>query len=107
VIVCSCAVVSQRDIELAVFQIMSSGLGLLPTPGLVFRHLKKRMNCCSCASVTVSTIYAAIDHLAEEAQLCPFVLAQARAKLIRIEDRRERRQRRIEAACYVRRNVAA
>lgn len=105
-IVCSCAAVSQREIELAVFQIMSSEPGLLPTPGIVFRHLKKRMNCCACASITVSTIYAAMDHLAEEAKLCPFVLAEARAKLIRIEDRRERRQRRIEA-CYIRRNAAA
>ena len=89
-IVCSCAVVSQRDIELAVFEVMSSVPSLLPTPGVVFRHLKKRMNCCTCAPVAVSAIYAAMDRLAQQTHLCPFLLAEARAKLIRIEERRER-----------------
>ena len=97
VIVCSCAVVSDRDIELAVYDIMSSGPGMLPTPGVVFRHLRKKMNCCSCASITVSAIYVAMDRLARDTRLCPFALAEARAKLIRIEERRERRQRRIDA----------
>src|SRR5260221_696223 len=31
---------------------MSTGPGLLPTPGVVFRHLNKKMNCCRCAPVT-------------------------------------------------------
>jgi len=96
-IVCSCAVISDRDIEIAVSEIMSAGPGLLPTPGVVFRHLNKKMNCCTCAPVTVAAIYAAMDRLAETTRVCPFVLAEARAKLIRIEERRVQRQHRINA----------
>jgi hypothetical protein len=98
VIVCSCAVISDRDIELAVSEIMSASPGLLPTPGVVFRHLNKKMNCCTCAPVAVAAIYAAMDRLAKTTHVCPFALAEARAKLIRIEERRERRQRRLDNA---------
>ena len=96
-IVCSCAVITDRDIDIAVSEIMSTGPGLLPTPGVVFRHLNKKMNCCRCAPVTVSAIYAAMDRLERTTRVCPFALAEARARLIRIEERRERRQRRIDA----------
>ncbi|MGO4685266.1 (2Fe-2S)-binding protein [Hyphomicrobium sp. 2TAF46] len=96
-IVCSCAVISDRDIDVAVSEIMSTGPGILPTPGVVFRHLNKKMNCCTCAPVTVAAIYAAMDRLAETTRVCPFVLAEARAKLIRIEERRQQRQQRINA----------
>jgi len=98
VIICSCAVISDRDIEVAVSEIMSSDPGLLPTPGVVFRHLSKKMNCCRCAPVAVGTIYAAMDRLAQSTRVCPFALAEARAKLTRIEERRERRQRRLDDA---------
>lgn len=97
-ILCQCAVISDRDIELAVSEIMSAGPGLLPTPGVVFRHLKKKMNCCTCAPVAVAAIYAAMDKLAKDTRVCPFALAEARAKLVRLEERREQRQRRIAAA---------
>ncbi len=96
-IVCSCAVITDSDIEVAVSEIMSIGPGILPTPGVVFRHLNKKMNCCTCAPVAVTAIYAAMDRLAETTRVCPFALAEARARLIRIEERRERRQRRIDA----------
>lgn len=96
-IVCSCAVISDRDIEVAVSEIMGTGPGLLPTPGVVFRHLNKKMNCCRCAPVTVAAIYAAMDRLERSTRVCPFALAEARAKLVRIEERRERRQQRIDA----------
>jgi hypothetical protein len=102
VIVCSCAVISDRDIELAVSEIMSASPGLLPTPGVVFRHLNKKMACCTCAPVTVAAIYSAMDRLAQTTRVCPFVLAEARAKLIRIEERRERRQRRLNDALAAR-----
>jgi hypothetical protein len=97
VIICSCAVISDRDIDSAVIEIMSVGSALLPTPGVVFRHLNKKMNCCSCAPVAVTAIYAAMDRLAADTRVCPYALADARAKLIRIEERRAGRQRRIEA----------
>lgn len=96
-IVCSCAVISDRDIDVAVSEIMSTGPGILPTPGVVFRHLNKKMNCCTCAPVTVAAIYAAMDRLAKTTRVCPYVLAEARAKLIRIEERRQQRQQRINA----------
>jgi bacterioferritin-associated ferredoxin len=96
-IICSCNVITDRDIDVAVSEIMSTGPGLLPTPGVVFRHLNKKMNCCRCAPIAVSAIYAAMDRLERTTQVCPFALAEARARLIRIEERREQRQRRIDA----------
>jgi len=107
VIVCSCAIISDRDIDVAVCNIMSNGPGILPTPGVVFRHLNKKMNCCSCTPLAVSAIYAAMDRLAQSTQVCPFVLAEARTKLIRIEERRASRQRRIDDARLTLRSRAA
>lgn len=95
-IVCSCAVISDRDIDLAVNEIMCAPNAPIPTPGVVFRHLNKRMNCCTCAPVAVAHIYAAMDRLAAQTRVCPFVLAEARAKLVRLEERRERRRQLIE-----------
>jgi hypothetical protein len=65
---------------------------LLPTPGAVFRHLNKRMNCCTCAPVAVEAIYAAMDRLQHDTRVCPYALAEARNKLARIEQRRARRE---------------
>ena len=39
-----------------------------------------------------------MDRLEQSTHVCPFALAEARAKLIRIEERRERRQRRLDDA---------
>ena len=97
-IICSCAVITARDIELAVTEIMCADNAPIPTPGVVFRHLNKRMNCCSCAPVAVGAIYAAMDRLAASTHVCPFILAEARAKLIRLEDRRAERQRMLDNA---------
>lgn len=106
-IICSCAVISESDIERAVIEIMSAPLAMLPTPGVVFRHLNKKMNCCTCAPVAVSAIYSAMDRLASDTSVCPYALADARAKLIRIEERRASRQARIDAAHAAGRHAAA
>ncbi len=106
-IVCSCSVISDRDIERAVFDIMSAANAPLPTPGVVFRHLNKKMNCCSCAPIAVGVIYQAMDRLQADTRVCPFVLAEARAKLIRLEERRAERQRVIETTRSQRRSAAA
>jgi hypothetical protein len=98
VIICQCAVITALDIELAVTEIMCADNAPIPTPGVVFRHLNKRMSCCSCAPVAVGAIYAAMDRLAASTHVCPFILAEARAKLIRLEDRRVERQRALEKA---------
>lgn len=100
-IICQCAVISDRDIEQAISEIMSAGPALIPTPGVIFRHLNKKMNCCTCAPLAVATIYNAMDKLAQSTRVCPFMLAEARAKLIRIEERRERRQRRVAATAVM------
>jgi len=92
VIICSCTVITDRDISRAVAEIMSSSPGLLPTPGIVFRHLNKRMNCCRCAPLTVSIIYAAMDRLERDTSVCPYVLAETRRKLVQLSERRERRR---------------
>jgi hypothetical protein len=91
VIVCSCSVTSGHDIEMAVAEIMSGPTALLPTPGVVFRHLKKRMICTGCAPMTVAVIYAAMDRLSAELRISPYELAAARAKLEKLEERRKLR----------------
>lgn len=92
-IVCSCAVITDRDIDRAVVEIMSTSPALLPTPGIVYRHLQKRMNCCRCAPLTVSIIYSCMERLEQDTRICPFVLAEARRKLACIEERRQRREK--------------
>lgn len=83
-IVCSCTRISDHDIELAVLDIMSQPNAPLPTPGVVFRHLEKRMNCCGCAPLAVETIYAKMDALAAKGLICPCACATAQDKLIRM-----------------------
>ena len=68
-------------------------LPLLPTPGIVFRHLQKRMNCCRCAPLTVSVIYNSMDRLEHDTRVCPYSLAEARRKLAILQSRRDRRER--------------
>ena len=92
-IVCSCAVITDRDIDRAVIEIMSSPPALLPTPGIVFRHLKKPMNCCRCAALTVSVIYTSMDRLEKDTRVCPYALAEARRKLAILDERRQRREK--------------
>ncbi len=92
-IVCSCAVITDRDIDRAVCEIMSAPRALLPTPGIVFRHLQKRMNCCRCAPLTVSIIYDSMDRLEHDTRVCPYSLAEARRKLAILQSRRDRRER--------------
>jgi hypothetical protein len=48
-----------------------------------------------------------MDTLAKDTRVCPFALAEARAKLVRIEERREQRQRRIDAAQHNRQSRTA
>lgn len=105
-IVCSCAVISDRDIDRAVIEIMSSPPALLPTPGVVFRHLQKRMNCCRCASLTVSIIYSSMDRLEKDTRVCPYALAEARRKLAILDERRRRREK-LAVRYTPRRNAAS
>ena len=83
-IICSCTRISDHDIELAVLDIMSQPNAPLPTPGVVFRHLEKKMNCCGCAPLAVETIYEKMDALSAKGLICPCACATAQDRLIRM-----------------------
>jgi hypothetical protein len=96
VIVCSCAVISDAEIEQALVEILSLPDAPLPTPGVVYRHLEKKMVCCGCSPLAVSTIYQKIDELAEKGLVCPYACASAQNKLL--ERARDVELRLIESA---------
>ena len=80
-IVCSCQVITDADIELALVDILRRPNAPLPTPGVVYRHLAKKMVCCGCSPLAVSTIYEKIDQLAARGVLCPYACAYAKDRL--------------------------
>ena len=82
-IVCSCLVITDADIERALLEILSQPEAPLPTPGVVYRHLEKKMICCGCSPLAVSTIYQKIDELAEKGVVCPYACACAQARLLK------------------------
>jgi hypothetical protein len=82
-IVCSCAVISDKDIEEALVEILSQPDAPLPTPGVVYQHLSKKMVCCGCAPLAVSTIYEKIDQLAETGVVCPYACACVQGRILR------------------------
>ena len=82
-IVCSCAGISDADIEKALIEIMGQPGAPLPTPGVVYRHLDKKMVCCGCSPLAVSTIYQKIDELAEQGVVCPYACACAQGRLLK------------------------
>ena len=82
-IVCSCAAISDADVEQALVEILSEPGAPLPTPGVVYRHLQKKMVCCGCAPLAVSTIYQKIDELAEQGVVCPYACACAQGRLLK------------------------
>ncbi len=81
-IVCSCLVISDADIEAALVEILSAPDAPLPTPGVVYRHLQRKMVCCGCAPLAVSTIYEKIDALAEKGLACPYTCKSAQGQLL-------------------------
>ena len=64
-IVCSCLCITDGDIEHALREILSQPDAPLLTPGVVYRHLEKRMVCCGCSTLAASTIYEKFAKLAE------------------------------------------
>jgi hypothetical protein len=84
-IVCSCAVITDKDIELAVLDIMSQPNAPLPTPGVVYRFLERRMKCCGCAPLAVETIYAKMDELSAKGLICPCACASAQDRMVRLK----------------------
>jgi len=88
VIVCSCTMISDSDIEDALVEILNQPNAPIPTPGVVYRQLSRRMNCCSCAPLAVETIYKKVNELEKKGLICPDVGATARSKLIEFTGRR-------------------
>ena len=86
-IVCSCTVITDRDIESALVEILNAPNAPIPTPGVVYRHLSKRMNCCSCAPVAVETIYEKVDELEKKGLISPTLSATTRSKLLEFRTR--------------------
>ena len=95
-IVCSCTVISDRDIEAALLEILNRPDAPIPTPGVVYRHLQKRMNCCGCAPLAVETIYNKVDELERKGLISPNVCATARTKLLEFSSWRPRLRPRTE-----------
>jgi hypothetical protein len=83
-IVCSCTVITDAHIETALLEILAQPNAPIPTPGVVFRHLSKKMNCCGCAPLLVSTIYQIVHKLEREERICPCACQSAKTKLERL-----------------------
>jgi hypothetical protein len=94
VLICSCAVISDRDIELALLEIMNQPNAPLPTPGVVWRHLSKKMNCCGCAPLAVSTIYEKMESLEARGLIQPCACAAALERLVRLDTEKSKALRR-------------
>lgn len=96
-LICSCAVISDRDIEEAVLEIMQQPNAPLPTPGIVWRHLSKKMNCCGCAPLAVTTIYEKMEKLKADGRISECVCAAALERLVRLDQLNEPKERRSRA----------
>lgn len=87
-IVCSCNVIAESDIEDALIEILNQPDAPIPTPGLVYRHLRKRMNCCGCAPLAVDVIYAKLEDLERKGLVCPYRSLSTRERLMRLQRHR-------------------
>lgn len=80
-IVCSCNVISDGDIERVLVEIFSKPDAPIPTPGLVYRELSRRMNCCGCAPLAASVIYERLEALERRGEICRYRCADIRQRL--------------------------
>lgn len=87
VIICSCSVISDRDIEAALVEILSQPNAPLPTPGVVYRHMSKSMACCGCAPLAVSTIYTLVEKLEREGRVSADACKLTKSRLMRLDRR--------------------
>lgn len=89
-IICSCSRITDFDIELALLDILSQPEAPIPTPGVVYRHLEKRMNCCGCAPVAVEVIYAKLEELERKGLVCPYRSLSTRERLLKLSLMKDR-----------------
>jgi bacterioferritin-associated ferredoxin len=92
-IVCSCSCVSDHDIELALLDILNEPEAPLPTPGVVYRHMQKRMQCCGCAPLAVEVIYAKLEDLERKGLICPYRSLSSRERLLRLQHQQHQQRR--------------
>lgn len=83
-IVCSCNRITDADIELALLDLLSEPEAPLPTPGVVYRRLEKRMNCCGCAPLAVETIYKKVEMLESKGLISAYLSLSTREQLQRL-----------------------
>ncbi len=96
-VICSCAVVSDHDIELALLELMIAEDAPLPTPGVVWRHLAKKMDCCGCAPLAVAKIYEKLEALETQGLIFPCACANAKDLKRRVERRDTKAKAMLEA----------
>jgi hypothetical protein len=89
-IVCSCQQVSDFDIELALLDILNEPEAPIPTPGVVYRYMQKRMQCCGCAPLAVDVIYAKLEDLEARGLVCPYRSFSTRERLLRMQQQRNK-----------------
>ena len=89
-IVCSCNAISSSDISAALLFLLNAPEPQIPTPGLVYRHLGKKMVCCGCAPLAVEIIYARMEELERKGLVCPYRCAAARERLLAQRNTRAR-----------------
>jgi hypothetical protein len=80
-IICSCNVITDGDIDGVLIDLLNRPDAPVPTPGIVYRELQKRMNCCGCAPLAVSFIYERLHALEDEGKVCRYRCANIRSKL--------------------------
>ena len=91
-IVCSCQQVSDFDIELALLDILNEPEAPIPTPGVVYRYMQRRMQCCGCAPLAVDVIYAKLEELEARGLVCPYRSLSTRERLQRIQQQQRGKQ---------------
>lgn len=80
-IICSCNVITDGDIDGVLVDLLNRQDAPVPTPGIVYRELQKRMNCCGCAPLAVSFIYERLQSLEQQGKVCRYRCANVRDKL--------------------------
>ena len=65
-IICSCNVISHREIEAAVEELVASDANVVVTPGMVYRAMGRRPKCGTCFQAVVDRIYEHRDSLRPE-----------------------------------------
>jgi len=80
-IICSCNVITDGDIDGVLVELLNRPDALVPTPGVVYRELQKRMNCCGCVPLAVSFIYERLQALEQQGKVCRYRCANVRDKL--------------------------